>query len=334
MAQVIRMKDRLVDSAELKAHAPTRNQYHFPLLKNVPLSKAITSKPMLKGSILTEQSDSGMVVHITNAEAMQSFIVDTQIQPCIRIILFFEGENRFCFGQQNVTFEKDCQRARIVMVTREAPCRMDIRKGDRRSGLYVSVGLDWFSQQGIESDVLNTLLAQQTLNIQPWALPRYLWLQARNLLDLPVDSQISRKQREAFGMSLMMAWLWSVEEQARMDHEGHDSRQAQRFCQLLAQEESWSMTREQLGDRLGMSHATLQRYAQEHLGMSLNQYLRKQRLVQACQALYENTVSITEAAALAGYNHSTNFSAAFKRQFGVSPAAVHHYSLNALLSKH
>ena len=336
MTQTARLKDQIVNVTELRAHAPNVNRYHFSQSQQAkqPVSpRGILSKhPVLKGSILTERSASGVVIHMTNAVAMQDFMVETKIEPSVRIILFFEGENRFKYGPHSVTFRKDSQRAKVVTVRDAAPCHMSIRNGDRRCGLYVSVSPKWFAEQGLNSAALEQRLAEH-LSVSDWSLPRHLWLHARKLLDAPIDSASAKLGREAFAMSLIASWLGTIEEQSTAQA-GHDSRQGLRFCQLLAQEESWSMSLEQIGHQLGMSSATLQRYAHDHLGMSLTQYLRKQRLAQACQALYQEQISITEAALMAGYSHPNNFSAAFKRHFGVSPNEIHQCSLNALLTRH
>ncbi|MBJ7552183.1 helix-turn-helix transcriptional regulator [Marinomonas ostreistagni] len=336
MTQTTRLKDQIVNATELQEQAPNVNRYHFAKTKGVkqPLASGDqkSKHPVLKGSILTERSASDVVIHMTNAIAMQDFMVETKIEPCVRIILFFEGENRFQYGPHSVTFHKDSQRAKVVTVREVAPCHMSIRNGDRRCGLYVSVSPAWFAEQGLNSAALEQRLAEH-LSVSDWSLPRHLWLHARKLLDAPASSATAKLAREAFAMSLIAAWLDSLEEQSS-EQAGHDSRQGLRFCQLLAQEESWSMSLEEIGHQLGMSAATLQRYAHDHLGMSLTQYLRKQRLAQACQVLYREHASISEAALLAGYNHPNNFSAAFKRHFGVSPNEVHQYSLNALLTRH
>lgn len=336
MTQPLRLRDQVLSATELKAHAPARNRYHFnasnsAISEDLPMSNRASSG-VLKGVILTEKSASGVITHMTNAVAMKDFIVETSVEPCVRMLLFFDGENRFQYGPHTVTFSKDSQRAKVVVVRETAPCRMQIRQGDRRCGLYISVPLNWFAQQGLHGQGLQRILSSH-LSISDWSLPRHLWLQARQLLDAPTSSPAGKLGREAFALSLLSEWLLSLEDSTQ-ESMGFDSRQGLRFCQLMAQEECWSLSLDDIGHQLGMSTATLQRYAHEHLGMSLTQYLRKQRLNQACRALYLEQVSIMEAALVAGYNHPNNFSAAFKRQFGVSPNEVTQHSLNALLSSH
>jgi len=56
--------------------------------------------------------------------------------------------------------------------------------------------------------------------------------------------------------------------------------------------------------------------------MTIFEYQRARRLLQARQALEREGISVNEAAWRAGYNSPANFATAFKRQFGISPRQV------------
>ncbi|CAM5502008.1 AraC family transcriptional regulator OS=Stutzerimonas stutzeri OX=316 GN=CXK95_03430 PE=4 SV=1 [Stutzerimonas stutzeri] len=56
--------------------------------------------------------------------------------------------------------------------------------------------------------------------------------------------------------------------------------------------------------------------------MTIFEYQRARRLLQARQALEREGISVNEAAWRAGYNSAANFATAFKRQFGISPRQV------------
>lgn len=73
---------------------------------------------------------------------------------------------------------------------------------------------------------------------------------------------------------------------------------------------------------LGVSVSTLQRRFKMAYGQTVVDYVRQQRLQQAKVALAVGQVSIGEAAYMAGYNHSSNFVAAFKKRFNVTPSQL------------
>jgi AraC-like DNA-binding protein len=56
--------------------------------------------------------------------------------------------------------------------------------------------------------------------------------------------------------------------------------------------------------------------------MTVNEYVRLRRLDMAKTALMVEGLSIGEEAYIAGYNHSSNFIAAFKRQFAMTPSEL------------
>ncbi len=334
MAPPVTSQDHLVAPSDLAAQAQhlEHHRIRVPAKCFATPQSVSSSHPVLRGKVLTEKSASGMLVHLVDALAMQDFTVEAEVSACLKVTIFFEGETRFQFGEQTLTLEKDSQQAKVMTISRDEKCRMSIRDGDRRYGLYVAVTPEWFASHGF-SDVTLLQRLKEHLSIQNWVLPRHLWLQARKLLEQQDTSPQGRLVREGFGMALIGEWLASIEE-ANQTPVRLVSRQVQRFVQYLSDEASWSLSLDMIGNHLGMSSATLQRYAREHLGMSLTQYLRKQRLNRACQALHRGEASIMEAAHIAGYSHPNNFTVAFKRQFSVPPTEVHQRSLNSLLTRY
>ncbi|WP_051436213.1 helix-turn-helix transcriptional regulator [Marinomonas ushuaiensis] len=124
----------------------------------------------------------------------------------------------------------------------------------------------------------------------------------------------------------MSNWLDATENK-EVDNIKPESRRVYQFRDLMASDEVLTMSLSGISNQLGMSSATLQRNAHEHLNMSVTQFLRIRRLELAKKALYQDGVSIIDAALLAGYNHSSNFTTAFKRQFGVSPTEAYRLSM-------
>ena len=71
-----------------------------------------------------------------------------------------------------------------------------------------------------------------------------------------------------------------------------------------------------------MSASVLQRRFKEHTGVTVFEYVRNRRLERVRDALSKDGISISEAAFMAGYNHTSNFITAFKRRFGVTPGEL------------
>lgn len=91
-------------------------------------------------------------------------------------------------------------------------------------------------------------------------------------------------------------------------------------CKLIVDKSSLNnMTLDRLSFQLNMSVSTLQRRFKSVYGITAMQYLRGQRLDKARNALLMKRLTIGEAAYMAGYNHTTNFVAAFKKHYQLSP---------------
>ncbi len=76
-----------------------------------------------------------------------------------------------------------------------------------------------------------------------------------------------------------------------------------------------------LAQKLGMSISTAQRQFKRDFKQTIMEYVRRRRLELARDQLL-NKLTIGEAAYLAGYTHTSNFSLAFKKHFGISPGDV------------
>ncbi|HGM6052174.1 TPA: helix-turn-helix transcriptional regulator [Stenotrophomonas maltophilia] len=92
--------------------------------------------------------------------------------------------------------------------------------------------------------------------------------------------------------------------------------------QWLQSGEADGLTINQMARRLGTNAVDLQSTFQQLHGSSIAAWLRALRLQRAHDALLQRRVSVDVAASLAGYAHTSSFSAAFKRQFGRSPSRI------------
>jgi len=75
----------------------------------------------------------------------------------------------------------------------------------------------------------------------------------------------------------------------------------------------------ELAARAGLSETTLKRGFHQVFGTTVYGYVRARRMEQAHRLLETGAATVLEAATLVGYSNPSNFSAAFRRQFGVNP---------------
>ncbi|MCC6232770.1 MAG: helix-turn-helix transcriptional regulator [Verrucomicrobiales bacterium] len=76
---------------------------------------------------------------------------------------------------------------------------------------------------------------------------------------------------------------------------------------------------EELARRVGCSHFYLSRLFSQHVGKTLQQYLREIRLERAAELLRTGQCNVTEAAMAVGYNSLSHFSTSFHEAYGCCP---------------
>lgn len=79
---------------------------------------------------------------------------------------------------------------------------------------------------------------------------------------------------------------------------------------------------EQLAIIAGMSESRLRRYFQYWYGVSIAEYVRREKLKHALRLLWHDDLSIGNIAALVGYESASKFSLAFKKIYQVTPREV------------
>ncbi|MGB3288683.1 MAG: helix-turn-helix domain-containing protein [Burkholderiaceae bacterium] len=76
-----------------------------------------------------------------------------------------------------------------------------------------------------------------------------------------------------------------------------------------------------IAQRLGVNGRRLSRAFHRHMGMTLFEYLREERMRVACRLLRETSLSVAAIATELGYSSAANFSTAFRAHAGQSPSA-------------
>lgn len=77
----------------------------------------------------------------------------------------------------------------------------------------------------------------------------------------------------------------------------------------------------ELAQQVGVGHCTLHKGFQSLFGVTPFAYLTRQRMEQAKRLLQEPHCTVAEVANQVGYANPSQFAAAFKRQFGITPSA-------------
>lgn len=96
-------------------------------------------------------------------------------------------------------------------------------------------------------------------------------------------------------------------------------RRSERVRDYVLENLDKSLTIEEIAGEVGASVSSVQRHFKEHFQMTVFEFIRRERLAQACASLEREGVTIAQAAYSAGYADPSNFTVAFKKVYGVPP---------------
>ncbi len=89
--------------------------------------------------------------------------------------------------------------------------------------------------------------------------------------------------------------------------------------QIIDSEISYAPSCEEIAGLVHLSESKLTRGFSRMFGMPIHSYIIDQRLTKAAKLLLDSRLNVGEIAAMVGYSKPSNFSAAFKKKYGIVP---------------
>ncbi|MDA7964893.1 AraC family transcriptional regulator [Ruegeria sp.] len=200
--------------------------------------------------------------------------------------------------------------------------------------LAIAGQLDWFNQIQLEAEDTDPTHTPETdagrftlgsgkCSATLWTpSPRVARLATQIILPPPEDNcQQLGLYRMSKGIEILRCM---TEEQDTprpvLAHQVDGRRKAEDIRLYILDNLSRDLTTDQLEDRFCRNRRSLQRIFKSEYGVGISEFVRGERLKRANSALQNDGISIAEAAFLAGYSNTANFSTAFRRAFGMPPA--------------
>lgn len=155
------------------------------------------------------------------------------------------------------------------------------------------------------------------------ASPELLAAASRLFAAFEFEGPLAGLRREAAALAFFAEALASVEAR-RYPQAGSriEAGRVERVRQLLDSLPSDAEIRiVDLAAQHGLSVRSLSRHFRATFGTSILGYVAERRMEKARVAIMKHGVTIDQAAHIAGFAHSANFSTAFRRRFGYSPSS-------------
>ncbi|WP_341486431.1 AraC family transcriptional regulator [Pararhizobium sp. A13] len=290
---------------------------------------------VLSGTFRRTTVRQGLTVHYSDVINLCDLSTESEMHPHLGIKLFFQGGVAASIGDRDIPMARKGARdgrwipsATLFSQKHRESFRRRAQIGDRVRKFTIRIFPEWLESGDVfgHSDALALkAFTAEHLASMSWNPSPLLIALAEQAMRPPqlqpfmqklyLESRTLGIIAEAFGR------LASI----RSAPAGTGSlRSAER--KRLERAEEWLRgsrgclpTVEELAAEAGVSVNTLQRLFHIAHGTTVFNYVRQLKLEEARLALETEGLSIAQAAFLAGYTSTANFSTAFKRQYGFSP---------------
>lgn len=108
----------------------------------------------------------------------------------------------------------------------------------------------------------------------------------------------------------------------KIEMKGNDAELMERIMKAINENlDDSDFNVEALADKVGLSRVQLHRRMKELTGITVGEFIRNLRLQQAAKLLESGDVNVSQVTYAVGFANPNNFTAAFKKHFGVTPTA-------------
>jgi AraC-like DNA-binding protein len=284
---------------------------------------------LMEGRLFPVQLSNDLFLHLADCYEKETTVSSSEVSPGLSVNLVYEADIRFSLGGESYELRHSVKDAadrqplmHALVVGRSDMFSRYIEKGHRVKKLNITMSSDWLRARFRGDTAMIEALYQSHGSSKTWALPPALDAVAERLITMkPSPDARQRLTIEADVLSIIAAALTHLEESVKLKQPLISGRRAQ--YQLLDLVDSAVESGAELSEiaRNGrMSVSTLQSQFKKTFNITVQKYIRKRVLERARCKLITGNLSIGEVAYQAGYNHSSNFITAFRREFGITPA--------------
>lgn len=289
-------------------------------------------KTILKGDLNFSQLPSGLSLHYTDLEEKIVGHNTAEITDGISINYLIFGRLNFALELNNYQFSATNKPLMFINVIKE-PILFTrfFNKGQHIKKLNLSVSKNWLYERcksehdkqtfhalfSIKQAVYEQPLSDKTLNL------------VKDLIKLKKNDDIAscfHIEKIAFQLfGQCYEFLSTLDKTAITPTKDKEIIHKPNSPLYEEELEKWiyeALNLQELSVKLGASISTLQRYFKHKHHLTVQEYIRHQKLEYARRSLIFENKSIGEVAYEAGYNHVSNFIIAFKKYFLMTPSQL------------
>ncbi len=282
-------------------------------------------RSLAEGQFIYHECDNIFSLHGGVSEELETSQVVYTSNASTIITLLLEGRIRF--GYDDLAFDLSAdQQPQALIVNLTQPCNFhrQLMQGNHVTKLNITINSRWLHARSKHSCPATQFVSQHKSVASLEFTPEMLAMTRRALKLTTPKTLTDFVQLDASAFSLIEQCV----DQLASSYTNHPQPLVTKYCDsvdraihYIEQNLKQDISIEQLARQMAMSVSSLQSKFKQQLGTTVANYIKNRRLHIARKHLERGYCTVTEAAYDAGYNHPSNFSAAFKKAFGVSPQA-------------
>jgi AraC-like DNA-binding protein len=252
------------------------------------------------------------------------------VSPKLTVALILEGDLDAAVNNHALVMTaRDGPKGYLWVNTREANLDRWIRSGQRVRKVTISLALEkCHNIFDMEALYRSIGLTEQNpdMALVPWQPTPQSLRHAEEILHLDQQgANLDRLESIVAALSIVrQAFSFCEGEQKpaySMQPNTRDSKRARLAREFILSNINQPLNIEVVSKNSGMSISTLQRIFKNCFGCTVMEFIRIRRLELARLALLDEGITVGQAACIAGYSNTANFSTAFQREFGYSPSS-------------
>ncbi|PWF24648.1 helix-turn-helix domain-containing protein [Corticimicrobacter populi] len=303
----------------------------------VPASATDEARAAVRGRFSVLPLRDGLYLHMSDTVQVRDHVSSRILHEGLKLALVIDGQvdmtygpHRFLLGPGWGAEQGPSAQAAAVNLRQSVLCVRRGRAGRKARAISLTLEPSWIGDASISGGddwstvrhFLETHLA--TCVWQPSG--RICALAGQMLCTNVYDDPMQRLYLESRAIEIVSEAFQQIAGTGRaVAHEGMPVREQRRLLSIrewLDSGEADQLSVSEIARRFGMSASTLQRYFRQAYGQTVFEYLRRCRMARARKALENESVSVAQAATIAGYASPTNFATAMRRLYGLSPARM------------
>lgn len=283
------------------------------------------SKQITPSLFRMEMAD-GIKVFGGGQRSQQESLVIAPATPSVIFTVLLDGDLEFGYDQLECTLSAQPQ-AQVMAVNLVHPASFwrSVEKDQWVEKIHLVLPRTWFEAKPLEGGAFRTFYSAH-LASACFDLPSVAAIEIQRLLRTPPPETIAKRIELEINIHQLLLQLMSQLCACEVTQAPHPSaRQDVEMAEIVAFIETHltqALTLEAIAEFAHMSVSSLQRLFKDHMNMTAAHYVRRRKLNDARVKLATGCMTVSEAAYSYGYRHPSNFSLAFKKQFGYSPNRV------------